>query len=158
MSSDPWTSFLDWLTTVFVPAWGELIALLPYALLGTMAGPILTIIVLMWGWYLLHRRRGAVHRGRPEAVEAPRDEDGRPVFPPNAPYCEQHALVYPARARRCSLNGDPLSVTCPVDRSVRNAEIDTCPACGTTYKLGAKSPSSVVLASDGPPEGGAALA
>ena len=25
--TDPWTSFLDWLTTVFVPAWGELIGL-----------------------------------------------------------------------------------------------------------------------------------
>ena len=74
------------------------------------------------------------------------------------PFCEQHALIYPGRARACSLNGDPLSVTCPVDGTVRNAEIDTCSACGTTFKLGAKAPSSVVLSSDGPPEGGAALA
>lgn len=158
MSPDPWTAFLDWLTSVVVPAWGELIALLPYVLIGTIAGPILTLIVLMWGWYLLRRRRGKIHRGAPEAVAAPRDGDGRPVFPPNAPYCEQHALVYPPRARRCSLNGDPLSVTCPVDGSVRDADLDTCPACGTTFKLGAKSPSSVIVVSDGPPKGGAALA
>ena len=37
MSSDPWTSFLEWLTTVVVPAWGELIALLPYVIVGTIA-------------------------------------------------------------------------------------------------------------------------
>ena len=74
------------------------------------------------------------------------------------PYCEQHALVFPARARRCNVNGDPLSVACPVDGTVRDAEIDTCPACGTKYKLGAKSGSAVVLSSDGPPEGGAAIA
>ncbi len=158
MASDPWTSFLEWLTTVLVPAWGELIGLLPLVIIGTLVGPILTIIVLMWGWYLLNRRRGKVRRGQAEAVDAPRTEDGRPVFPPNAPYCEKHALIYPPRARECALNGDPLSVMCPVDGSVRNAEIDTCSACGTTYKLGAKSPSSVVLSSDGPPEGGAALA
>ena len=158
MSPDPWTSFLDWLTTVLVPAWGELIALLPVVIVGTVAGPILTILLLMWGWHLLHRRRGKVRRGQAEAVAAARDAEGRPVFPPNVPYCEQHALIYPARARACSLNGDPLSVTCPVDGTVRNAEVDTCSACGTTFKLGAKVPSSVVLSSDGPPEGGAALA
>ena len=71
MSPDPWTAFLDWLTTVLVPAWGELISLLPYVIVGTIAGPILTLIVLMWGWHLLTRRRGKVHRGRPEAVAAP---------------------------------------------------------------------------------------
>ena len=27
MATDPWTSFLDWLTTVLVPAWGELIGM-----------------------------------------------------------------------------------------------------------------------------------
>jgi hypothetical protein len=158
MSPDPWTAFLDWLTTVLVPAWGELIALLPYVIVGTIAGPILTLIVLMWGWHLLKRRRGRVHRGQPEATAAPVDPEGRPVFPPNVPYCEKHALVYPPRARTCELNGDPLSVICPVDGTVRDAEMDTCSACGTTFRLGAKAPSSVVLSSDGPPEGGAALA
>jgi hypothetical protein len=56
------------------------------------------------------------------------------------------------------VDGDPLSVICPVDGTVRNAEIDTCSACGTKFKLGATAPSSVVLSSDGPPEGGAAVA
>jgi len=158
MSSDTWTSFLDWLATVFVPAWGELIGLLNYIVLASIAGPILAIIVLMWGWYLIKRRRGVVSRGEPEPAPAPIDAEGAAVFPANVPYCEQHALIYPARARACLMNGDPLSVTCPVDGTVRNAEIDTCSACGTKFKLGANSASSVVLVSDGPPEGGAAVA
>ena len=37
-------------------------------------------------------------------------------------------------------------------------EVDTCSACGTKFKLGAKASSSVVLSSDGPPKGGAAVA
>ena len=54
--------------------------------------------------------------------------------------------------------GNPLEVTCPVDGTVREAEIDTCSGCGTKFTLGAKSSTSVVLSSDGPPEGGAAIA
>lgn len=158
MSTDPWTAFLDWLTTVMVPAWGELIGLLPYIILGTLVGPILTLIVLMWAWHLIDRRRGKVQRVQPQAAPASIGDDGLPVFPVNEPYCEQHALVFPPRSRTCAVDGDPLEVTCPVDGTVREAVIDTCPGCGTRFTLGATSGSSVVLASDGPPEGGAAIA
>ena len=158
MAPDPWTSFLEWLTTVLVPAWGELIGLLPYVIMGTIVGPILTIIVLMWGWYLINRRRGKVRHVEAEPYAAARDDDSQPVFPPNVPFCEEHALVFPPHAKSCPVNGDQLSVICPVDGTVRNAELDTCSACGTKFKLGAKSPSAVVLSSDGPPEGGAAVA
>lgn len=158
MSTDPWTSFLEWLTTVVVPAWGELIGLLPYVMIGTIIGPIVTIILLMWGYYLIGRRRGKVKRDLAQPVAATLADDGQPVFPVNQPYCEEHALVFPPRAKTCSVDGNPLSVTCPVDGTVREAGIDTCTGCGTKFKLGAKSGSSVVLSSDGPPEGGAALA
>ena len=67
-------------------------------------------------------------------------------------------LVYPPRAKRCEMNGYPLSVTCPVDGTVREASLDTCSACGTKYKLGANASDVVVRATDGPPEGGAAIA
>jgi len=156
--ADAWTSFLDWLTTVLVPAWGELISLLPYVLIASIAGPILTIIVAMWVWHLVKRRRGRVRRSEPAPVTAAIDQAGRPVFPANVPYCEEHALIFPPRARRCAVDDQPLSVTCPVDGTVRNAEIDTCSACGTRFTLGATSGSAVVLAADGPPEGGAAIA
>jgi hypothetical protein len=158
MSSDPWTSFLDWLATVLVPSWGDLIGLLPYVLLASIAGPILTIIVLMWAWHLLKRRRGRVRRGQLQPVPAPLDDAGTPVFPANVPFCKEHALVYPARAKACSIDGDPLDVACPVDGTVRNAEIDTCAACGTEFKLGATAPSALVITTDGPPDGGAAIA
>ncbi|MEX1344594.1 MAG: hypothetical protein AB1Z63_07985 [Candidatus Limnocylindrales bacterium] len=158
MATDPWTSFLDWLTTVLVPAWGELIGLLPYVIIAGVAGPILTIIVLMWGWYLIGRRRGKVQRGQAQAVAAPLGDDGAPVYPVNHPYCEAHGLVFPPRAKTCSVDGDPLEVTCPVDGTVREAAIDTCSGCGTKFQLGAASSGSVVLSSDGPPTGGAAVA
>ncbi len=158
MSSDPWTSFLDWLTTVLVPSWGELIGLLPFVIVGALVGPILTIVVAMWLWYMLKRRRGHVRRGEAQPTAAILDAGDHPLFPPNQPYCERHALVYPPRAKACSVDDEPLKVICPVDGTVRNAAIDTCSACGTQYKLGATSGSAVVLASEGPPEGGAAVA
>jgi hypothetical protein len=158
MSSDPWTSFLDWLTTVLVPAWGELIGLLPYLAFATIAGPILTIVAVMWVWYLVKRRRGRIKRAEAQPVAAVLDAEGRPVFPANVPYCKDHALIFPPRARQCTMNGYSLSVACPVDGTIRNAEVDTCAACGTKYKLGATSGAVTVLSSDGPPEGGAAIA
>jgi hypothetical protein len=158
MAPDPWTAFLEWLTTVLVPAWSELIALLPYVIIGGLVGPILTIIVLMWAWYLLHRQRGRVHRSEQQPVAAPRGADGLAAFPVNVPYCEQHGLVFPPRATACTVDGAALSVTCPVDGTVRDAEIATCAGCGTTFKLGAATGPLTVVAPEGPPEGGRAIA
>lgn len=158
MSPDPWTAFLEWLTTVLVPAWGELIALMPYFLVLGVIGPILTLIVLMWGWYMLNRRRGRVRRTAVEAEPAPRDDAGNPIFPPNNPYCEKHALLHPARADRCQVDGGSLSVICPMDGTVRDASVQVCAACGTRYVLGANASQLVVTSADGPPEGGAAVA
>ncbi len=158
MSPDPWTSFLDWLSTVLVPSWGELISLLPVVILGTIVGPILTLIVAMWAWHSLKRRAGRVTRAEPAPSPAALDSNGRPVFPANVPYCEQHALLYPPRATECTIDADPLRVACPVDGTVRSATDDTCTACGTRFILGASTGSAVVLSTDGPPEGGAAVA
>jgi hypothetical protein len=158
MSADPWTAFLDWLTTVLVPDWGELIALLPYVLVATIVGPLLTLLALMWGWHLATRRRGSVRYVEAQPVPAPRDEDGAAAFPPNVPYCEEHALVYPPRAKTCQVDQANLLVSCPVDGSVRVADIETCSACGTRFTLGVTMSSSVVATTGGPPTGGAAVA
>ena len=64
---DPWSAFLDWLSTVLVPSWGGLIALLPYALILFVIGPIVTLLALGWAWHLLRRRRGRVRRTRAAA-------------------------------------------------------------------------------------------
>lgn len=158
MSSDPWTAFLDWLTTVLVPSWGELIGLLPFFVVLGVVGPLLTLIVALWGWYLLNRRRGRVRRSELQAVPAPTDADGVAAFPPNVPFCETHELLYPPRARTCEIDGGELGVRCPVDDTVRAAGVETCPACGTRYVLGAGTAPTVVAGPPGPPEGGAAVA
>ncbi len=158
MSPDPWTSFLDWLSTVLVPSWGELISLLPMVILGTIVGPILTLIVAMWVWHFMKRRGGRVKRAEPAPSPAALDANGSPLFPTNVPYCEHHALLYPPRATECAIDAVPLRVACPVDGTVRSVRLDTCSACGTRYILGAGTSSAVVLSTDGPPEGGAAIA
>lgn len=158
MTPDPWSAFLEWLNTVLVPNWGELIALLPYVLVGMVVGPILTLIVLMWAWHLLRRRRGRVRRVEVQPLSVPRGADGLPAFPVNVPYCVEHELVYPSRARTCDVDRADLVVACPVDGSLRAADIETCLACGTTFKLGATASALAIVTPDGPPEGGAAIA
>ena len=61
---DPWTAFLDWLTTVLVPNWTELVACSRSGSCVGITGPILTLIVLMWVWHLLRRPRAHVARIR----------------------------------------------------------------------------------------------
>ena len=77
---------------------------------------------------------------------------------PTSPTARSTGSIFSPRARRCSIDDQPLEVTCPVDGTVRSAELDLCSGCGTAFKLGAKASSAVVLSSDGPPEGGAAIA
>jgi hypothetical protein len=157
-SPDPWTAFLDWLTTVLVPNWGELISMLPFFLVLGVLGPLLSLIALMWVWHLVKRRRGRVRLLDPQPVTAPRDADGQPVFPVNVPYCVTHALVYPTSERRCQVDGEDLQVICPVDHTSRPAAIQECGGCGTRFVLGATISPVVVQPVRQPPPGGAAAA
>jgi hypothetical protein len=93
-----------------------------------------------------------------QPIPAASSEDGTITFPANMPYCVTHGLIYPSRARRCEIDQADLLVACPVDGSVRDADIDTCSACGTRFELGATARSLVVATTKGPPEGGAAIA
>jgi hypothetical protein len=155
---DPWSAFLEWLTTVMVPNWGELISMLPLFVILGLLGPIVTLVVIMWAWHLLTRRRGRVRTAEPEAVAAPRGEDGRPAIPPNVPYCADHALLHPPRSTACEVDGGELQVACPVDGTVRPAAVRVCSVCGTRYELGAGAGPLTVRRPAGPPEGGAAAA
>ena len=147
MASDPWTTFLDWLTTVMVPSWGELISLLPYVLIVGVIGPILTIIVLIWGGTCSTdvAAECVAPRPRPSPHRA-----GRMV----AAYLRaQRALLRSACAHlpsrtppTCQIDRADLSVTCPVDDTVRAASVEICPACGTRYVLGATSSPLAVVA------------
>jgi len=157
-SPDPWTFVLDQLTKVFVPDWTGLVELLPFLLLVGVVGPILTLLVLAWGWHWLTERRARVEVVEPQPRLASLDAGGQPVFPANVPYCSQHRMVFPPSAVRCSVDGADLEVRCPVDHTVRDASIQTCTACGTRYVLGAASTSALVARTVGPPPGGAAVA
>jgi len=155
---DPWTAFLNFLQTVVSPNWGELISMLPLFLLLGVVGPILSLIMLLWVWHFLHGRKGRVRIAEPEAMPAQLDAKGQPIYAPNVPYCEAHALIYPAAATTCEVDGDELSVSCPVDHTVRVASQQVCRACGTRYVLGASRTALTVRRTGRPPEGGAAVA
>jgi hypothetical protein len=155
---DPWTYFLDWLTTVIVPNWTELVSMLPFWILLGVVGPILTLIALAWVWHFMTKPRARVETGEPEGFPAPMGADGLPAFPANVPYCLEHSLIYPASRARCAVDGTDLSVRCPVDGTVRDASIQTCSGCGTRFVLGASSVPALVVRHAGPPEGGAAVA
>jgi hypothetical protein len=94
----------------------------------------------------------------PEPVEAVQLSDGSYDYPPNAPYCPTHNLIYPATARECPIDGEELQVRCPVDGSVRVASQQLCRTCGTRYQLGASLTPVVVGRRGTPPAGGAAVA
>jgi hypothetical protein len=155
---DPWTAFLQFLQTLVSPNWGELISMMPLFIVAGVLGPIITLVMLLWVGYLLHRRRGRVRIAEPEAMPAPLDANGEPVFAPNVPFCETHALIYPATATICEGDGSELSVSCPIDHTVRVASQQVCRACGTRYVLGAARTALTVRRTGRPPEGGAAIA
>ena len=158
MSTDPWTTFLQLLESLIVPDWNDLIVLLPLLLVLGVVGPILSLVALMRVRYLVGRRRGRVRSMAAEPVSAPVGADGRPMFPPNVPFCEEHAVIYPPGARSCELDGGELTVRCPVDDASRPASQQLCRACGTKYVLGAATTAMTIRRSGSPPEGGAAVA
>ena len=158
LAADPWTDILTFLQTVIVPNWGELINMLPFFFLIGVVGPIITLIILLQGWYFLHRRRGHVHRVEPQPVPASRDAAGLPVFPPNVPFCEEHALLFPPKDTACTVDGAELTVKCPVDGTSRTASDRLCRSCGTEYRLGATESALTIRQAGQPPAGGAAVA
>jgi hypothetical protein len=46
--TDPWTAFLNWLSTILIPDWNGLIGLLPILLIIGVVGPGLTFLGLYW--------------------------------------------------------------------------------------------------------------
>lgn len=155
---DPWSAFLDWLTTVVVPDWTELVSMMPLWILIGVTGPIVSLLALGWGHHLITRRRGRVRVAIPEVVTAERDANGDPVIPPNVPHNPRLGLIYPPDRTTCEMDGTNLLVRCPVDGTVREAAIQTCTGCGTKYVLGAAQTPLLVQRTRRPPAGGAAAA
>jgi hypothetical protein len=155
---DPWTAFLNWLSTILIPDWSGLIQLLPILILLGVTGPGLSLLGLYWFYNSARARRPKVKFAEPMPERAAMAADGTPIFPPNVPYCDTHALLYPPKYRECEIDGEELKVRCPVDDAVRVAGQELCRSCGTRYTLGASLAPVVVSRHGAPPAGGAAIA
>lgn len=156
--SDPFSTFLEWLSTILLPDWDGLLALLPILVILGLTGPILTVLFLYWTYHFFTARRGRVRTDEPEPVAAPLADDGTPTYPANMPFCPQHQVIYPPSARNCDIDGGELYVRCPIDSNIRVASQQLCRVCGTRYELGASVAPVTVRRRGRPPEGGAAVA
>jgi hypothetical protein len=149
-----WTDFLGFLSTLVIPDWGAVIGLLPLLMLIGIVGPILSIILLAWLGYGMTKPRTKVAYEE-GARTAPLDYLGEPIFPAGEPYCPNDGLIYPFGAIRCDRDKTPLSLRCPKCGLVREASVEACGNCGLILSM---EPRALIIATDRPPPGGAALA
>jgi len=149
-----WNNLLGFTAKLVIPDWAGLIQLLPVFLLIGVVGPLLSLAVLAWLGYGVTKPRTKVSYDEGVRV-APRDHLGRPIVPVGEPYCPKDGLIYPFGTQRCDRDRTTLLVRCPKCEVVREAGISTCGNCGLTLKL---EPRAMIVATDGPPPGGAAIA
>lgn len=149
-----WNDILGFLSTIIIPDWAGLIALLPVFLLIGLVGPLITLAVLAWLGYGITKPRTVVKYDEGTRI-APLDHLGRPIIPAGEPYCPNDGLIYATGTTRCDRDGTPLSVRCPKCALVRDAGIGTCGNCGLVLKI---EPRAMIVAGDRPPPGGAAVA
>ena len=150
-----WSDFLAFLSTLIIPDWASLIALLPLFVLIGLVGPLLTLAILAWLGYGVTKPRTKVTWNNEETKVAPRDHLGRPIVPAGEPYCPRDGLIYPFGTQRCDVYKTNLLIRCPKCEVVREAVISTCGNCGLELKI---QPRAMIVATDGPPPGGAAAA
>ena len=149
-----WNDFLGFLSTVIIPDWTAVIGLLPVLMLIGVVGPILTIVVLAWLGYGVTKPRTKVTYV--EGVRtAPLDHLGEPIFPAGEPYCPTDGLVYAFGTTECDRDKTPLSLRCPKCDLVREASVEACGNCGLILRM---EPRALIIATDSPPPGGAAVA
>jgi hypothetical protein len=152
--SKMWSDFLAFLSTIILPDWAGLIALLPIFVLVGVVGPLLTLGVLAWLGYGVTKPRTTVKYVEGTRV-APLDHLGEPIFPAGEPYCPLDGLIYAFGTTRCDRDQQLLQVRCPKCSVVRDSDISTCGNCGLVLKI---EPRTLIVATDGPPPGGAAVA
>jgi hypothetical protein len=149
-----WSDFLGFLQTIIIPDWAGLIQLLPVFVVIGLVGPLLTLFVLGLLGYNLTKPRVKV-RYAEGGREAPRDHLGRPISPTGEAYGPRDGLIYPFGTQRCDRDKAELLLRCPKCDVVRTAGESTCANCGLTIRL---EPRTMIVAADGPPPGGAAVA
>lgn len=152
--SKVWSDLIGFVSKLVIPDWAGLIALLPVFVLIGLVGPLLTLGVLAWLGYGVTKPRVKVTYDDGTRV-APRDHLGRPIVPAGEPYCPRDGLIYAFGTTRCDVDKTNLLVRCPKCEVVREAGITTCGNCGLILQL---APRAMIIASDRPPPGGAAIA
>ena len=152
--SKMWSDFLGWLSTIVIPDWPGLIALLPIFVVIDVVGPLLTLGVLAWLGYGVTKPRTTVKYVEGVRV-APTNHLGEPIFPAGEPYCPHDGLIYAFGTTRCDRDQTLLQVRCPKCEVVRDSDIRTCGNCGLVLQI---EPRTLIVATDGPPPGGAAVA
>jgi hypothetical protein len=152
--SHVWSDFLGFVSKLVIPDWAGLIALLPVLVLIGVVGPLLTLGVLAWLGYGITKPRTKVSYQEGTKV-APRDHLGRIIAPAGEPYCPRDGLVYPTGTFRCDVDKTNLLLRCPKCEVVRDASISTCGNCGLAVSI---QPRAMIVSTDGPPPGGAAIA
>jgi hypothetical protein len=152
--SHVWSDFLGFISKLVIPDWSAVIALLPLLVLIGILGPLLSLAVLAWLGYGITRPRVKVRYDEGTKV-APRDHLGRPIVPAGEPYCPNDGLIYPMGTQRCDVDRTTLLIRCPKCDVVRTAGIAACGNCGLRLDL---QPRAMIVSTDGPPPGGAALA
>ena len=149
-----WNDLLAFTTTLVIPDWGGLIALLPVFVLIGVVGPLLSLGIMAWLGFEVTKPRTKITYEEGTRT-APLDHLGNPIFPAGEPYCPLDGYIYAFGTLRCDRDKTPLLVRCPKCELVRNAGITTCANCGLVLKI---EPRAMLIASDGPPPGGAAVA
>ena len=142
------------LSTIVIPDWSAIIALIPLLLLLGLIGPLLTLAVLAWLGYGITKPR-TVMKFVEGTRTAPLDHLGKPIFPAGEPYCPLDGLIYAAGETRCDRDKTLLQVRCPKCGLVSDADIRTCGNCGQYLRVESRT---LIAATDGPPPGGAAVA
>ena len=148
-----WNDLIAFTEQFIIPAWEELVDLLPVFLLVGVVGPILTLLVIFWFRYLVLKPRAKAGYAEPRRL-AELDADGAPVFPAGEPYSLVERMIYEPGATR-SASGDALLVACPKCNLVRTAEIDTCGNCGLSFTI--TPPTRTIRPAAAPPGGRAAV-
>jgi len=149
-----WSDLLGFISKLVIPDWSALIGLLPLFVLIGLVGPLLSLAVLAWLGYGVTKPRVKVRYDEGTKV-APRDHLGRPIVPAGEPYCPRDGLIYPTGTLRCDVDKTDLLVRCPKCEVVRTAGISTCGNCGLTLSI---QPRAMIISTDRPPPGGAAIA
>ena len=152
--SHVWSDVLGFISKLVIPDWAGLIQLLPVFVVIGLVGPLLSLAVLAWLGYGVTKPRVTVRYDEGTKV-APRDHLGRPIVPAGEPYCPRDGLIYPMGVTRCDVDRTDLLVRCPKCEVVRTAGISTCGNCGLALDL---RPRAMIVSTDGPPPGGAAIA